>query len=135
VCSLKMPAAIIIFLMFFILPSLFCLLYCILNCISICMLNCIPSSIDIGPYFIVSISLTNSLFSQETVKYSNIIAWKKVFLNKRCLEPTTADINYIAKAPRFSHHDCGVIEQKSCGSKVPYKDSIALHCQLLNLFK
>jgi hypothetical protein len=27
VCSLKMPAAIIIFLMFFILPSLFCLLY------------------------------------------------------------------------------------------------------------
>jgi hypothetical protein len=72
----------------------------------------IPSSIDIGPYIIVSISLTNSLFSPETVKYSNIIAWKKVFLNERCLEPTTADINYIAKAPRFSHHDCGVIEQK-----------------------
>jgi hypothetical protein len=51
----------------------------------------IPSSIDIRPYFIVSISLTNSLFSQETVKYSNIIARKKVFLNERCHEPTTAD--------------------------------------------
>jgi hypothetical protein len=41
VCSLKMPAAIILFLMFFILPSLFCLLYCILNCILYCILNCI----------------------------------------------------------------------------------------------
>jgi hypothetical protein len=57
----------------------------------------------------VSISLTISLFSHERVKYSIIIAWKKAFLNERCLEAVT---NYRAKAPRFSHHDCWVIEQK-----------------------
>jgi hypothetical protein len=41
-----------------------------------------------------------------------MFAWKKVFLNKQWLEPTIVGTNNRAKAPRFSHHDCGVIEQK-----------------------
>jgi hypothetical protein len=32
---------------------------------------------------------------------------------------------YKVQTPRFSHHDCGSLN-KNCGSKVPYKDSIAL---------
>jgi hypothetical protein len=41
------------------------------------------------------------------VKIQLRFARKKVFLNKQGLEPTI-----VGKAPRFSHLDCGVIEQK-----------------------
>jgi hypothetical protein len=35
-----------------------------------------------------------------------------VFLIKQGVEPTIVGTNNRDKAPRFSHHDCGVIEQK-----------------------
>jgi hypothetical protein len=41
-----------------------------------------------------------------------MFARKKVFLIKQGLEPTIVGTNYRAKAPRFSHLDCGIIEQK-----------------------
>jgi hypothetical protein len=63
---------------------------------------------DIRQYFIVSLSLTISLFSPERVHKV-----KKEFLIKQGVEPTSDGTNYRAKAPRFSHLDCGVIEQKS----------------------
>jgi hypothetical protein len=80
----------------------------------------IPSSIDILQYFIVSISLTISLFSPERVEYSvqsenspHVCSEKSGSEQAvQWLEPTIVGTNYRAKAPRFSHLDCGVIEQK-----------------------
>jgi hypothetical protein len=61
------------------------------------------------------------------VKYSNIIARKKVFLNKRRLEPTTAALVPTIELKRraLAITTVGSLN-KSCGSKVHYKDSIVL---------
>jgi hypothetical protein len=61
------------------------------------------------------------------VKYSNIIARKKVFLNERCLEPTTAPLVTTKELKRraLAITTVGSLN-KSCGLKFPYKDSIAI---------
>jgi hypothetical protein len=83
--------------------------------------NFILSLIDIRQYFIVSISLTISLFSPET----SWLLGKKCFWSSGASNPQPLVPTIELKRRALAISTVGSLN-KSCGSKVPYKDSIAL---------